>query len=74
MVFNSICADSVPDSENQTARSQSVFQSNTFSHAAAAFRTVTSSYLRPTSIMPVGSFISGLSEAGTKPQGSDNAG
>lgn len=51
-----------------------VFQSNALSQAAAAFKTVTSSYLRPTSIIPVGNLISALSEAGTNPQGSDKAG
>lgn len=49
-------------------------QSNAFSHAAAAFNTATSSNLRPTSIIAVGSFTSGLSAAGTNPQGSDRAG
>lgn len=51
-----------------------VLQSNAFSHAAAAFNTVTSSNLRPTSIIAVGSFTSTLSAAGTNPQGSDKAG
>lgn len=52
----------------------SFFQSKAFSHAAAAFSTVTSSHLRPTNMMPVGSFNSALSEAGTKPHGSDKDG
>jgi hypothetical protein len=56
------------------ARDQNALQSNAFSQAAAAFNTVTSSYLRPTSMIPVGNLMSGLSEAGTNPHGSDNAG
>lgn len=52
----------------------SVFQSKAFSHAAAAFSSVTSSYLRPTNIIPVGNLMLALSVAGTNPHGSDKAG